>query len=130
MSTWEYFISKAESLDDLIRLLERFLSSDDYVVEENGKQYVVETWARVDTIDGYKIEIYSDEHSPPHFHIVKDSNKLAAYTIDDCIKLSGNLPSGVERKIRFFHECAKDKLIRFWNDTRPGGCNAGKMPEL
>ena len=127
MSLWEHLISKAESLDDLLMLLERFLSSDDYIKEENGKIYVVETRARVDTINGYRIEIYVDEHSPPHFHIVKDRDKLAAYTISDCTKLSGNLPNGVERKIKFFHECAKDKLIRFWNNTRPGDCDVGKI---
>ena len=126
MSHWEYYVSKAESLDGLLKLLEMFLSSDDYVEEENGKKYVVETRVRVDTIDGYKIEIYPDEHRPPHFHVVRDGNKLAAYTIKDCAKLSGELPNGVERKVRFFHECAKDKLISFWNNTRPGDCCVDK----
>ena len=129
MSPWEFFINKAGSLNDILRVLERFLSSDDYVEEENGKKYAVETRVRVNTIGGYKIEIYADEHSPPHFHIVKDSNKLAAYTIDDCTKLSGTLPNVVERKVKFFHECAKDKLIRYWNDTRPGDCEVGKIRE-
>jgi len=129
MSPWEYYISKAESLDDLVKLLEKFLSSDDYVEETNGKLYVVETRVRVDTIGSYKIVIYANEHSPPHFHIVKDRIKLAAYTIIDFTRLSGNLPNGVERKIRFYHEHAKDKLIRYWNDMRPGGYNVGRIHE-
>ena len=115
-------IKKAESLDEILKAFERFLSSDDYIKENDGKKCVVETRVRVDTINGYKIEIYSDEHSPPHFHVVKNNTKLAAYTIDDCKKLSGDLPNKLEKKILFFHECAKDKLTKFWNDTRPGNC--------
>lgn len=102
MSPLEFFITKAESLEDLLRLLERFLSSTDYVEEENGRIYVVETRAKVDTINGYKIEIYADEHSPPHFHIVKDNKKLATYTISDCTRLSGTLPNGIEKKVNSF----------------------------
>jgi len=129
MSPWEFFITKAESLDALFGVLEGFLSSCDYVENENGKMYVVENRGRVDTVSGYKIEIYIDEHSPPHFHIVKGSNKLAAYTIENCTKLSGSLPNGLERKVKFFHDCAKAKLIKFWNDTRPGDCEVGKIQE-
>jgi hypothetical protein len=127
MSPWEFFITKADSLDALFGVLERFLSSCDYVEEKNGKKYVVENRVRVDAIGGYKIEIYGDEHSPPHFHIVKDSKKIAAYSIEDCTKLNGNLPNGAEKKVKFFHDCAKDKLIRFWNDTRPSDCVVGKI---
>jgi len=114
-------------MGDLLRLLEKFLSSDDYVEEKNGKMYVVETRVRVDIVNGYTIEIYADEHAPPHFHIVKNKKKLAAYTISDCTKLSGTLSNGIEKKVKFFHACAQDKLIRFWNDTRPGNCDVGKM---
>jgi hypothetical protein len=127
MSPWEYFIKKAESLDEILKAFEGFLSSDDYIEEADGKKYLVETRVRVGTINGYKIEIYSDEHSPPHFHIVKNNKKLAAYTIDDCKKLSGDLPNKLERKVLFFHECAKDKLIEFWNNTRHGNCEVGEI---
>ncbi len=127
MSPWEYFIKKAESLDELLRAFGGFLSSDDYIEEKDGKQYVVETRVRVDTINGYKIEIYSDEHSPPHFHIIKNNKKLASYTIHDCKKLSGNLPTKLEKKVLFFHECSKEKLIKFWNNTRPGNCEVGEI---
>lgn len=126
MSPWEYSIAKASTVDDLLIVLERFLSSDDYIEEDNGEVYVVETRVRLDVVSGYKVEIYPDEHPPPHFHIVKDSRRLAAYTISDCRRLSGNLPSGIERKIRFWHERARDKLSKSWSDTRPGECDAGK----
>jgi len=130
MSPWEYFIKKAESLDEILKAFEGFLSPDDYIEEADGnKKYVAETRVRVDTINGYKIEIYSDEHSPFHFHIVKNNKKLAAYTIDDCKKLSGDLPNKLERKVLFFHECAKDKLIEFWNNTRHGNCEVAKIPK-
>jgi hypothetical protein len=129
MSPWEYLITKAKTVDDLLVLLERFLSSDDYVEEDNGEMYVVERRVRLDAVDGYKVEIYPDEHPPPHFHIVKDNKKLAAYAISDCRKLTGNLPNGIERKIRFWHQWAREKLVRSWNDTRPGEYDVSKTQE-
>ena len=126
MSPWEYFITKANTVDDLLVILERFLSSDDYIEEDNGEMYVVETRVRLDIVHGYKVEIYPDEHPPPHFHVVKDNKKLAAYNISDCRKLCGDLPSGIERKIRFWHERAREKLTKSWNNTRPIGYDVGK----
>ena len=120
MSPWEYFINKAESLDEILKPFEEFLSSKDYIIEENGKKLLVEARGLVDRIHGYKIVIYPNEHYPPHFHIIKDNQKLAAYTIDNCKKINGNLPRNIEAKIVFYHELAKDKLIKFWKNTRPG----------
>jgi len=127
MSWLEIFIEEAESFASLTKILEEFLSSANYIIEENGEKYLIETRARVDTIDGYKIEVYSDEHTPPHFHIVKNGKKLASYRIHDCKKLEGKIPSALEKKVLYFHEHAKDKLIKFWNDTRPGNCEIGKI---
>jgi hypothetical protein len=62
--------------------------------------------------------------------VVKNKQKLAAYTIDDCKKLSGNLPSKLEKKVIFFHEYAREKLIKFWNDTRPGDFEVEKKDRL
>jgi len=33
----------------------------------------------------------------------------------------------LEKKVMFFHECAKDKLIKYWNNTRPNNCEVGKI---
>jgi hypothetical protein len=119
MNSWEYRISKAQSLEDLLDLLGKFLDSDDYIKEVNGEETIVETRIRVDTIGGYKIEIYPNEHPPPHFHVVKNNAKLAAYKIEDCSKLNGELPPNIEKKLKYFYKKSKGKLVRFWKETRP-----------
>lgn len=125
-SSWEYFIENSETLDALLKTLERFLSSTDYVEERNGETCVVEVRGKVGDIDGYKIEIYSNEHHLPHFHVVKGSVKMAAYTIIECKRINGNLSAKLEKKILFFHKLAKNKLVKYWNNTRPGNHISGE----
>jgi hypothetical protein len=76
MNSWEYRISKAQSLEDLLDLLGKFLDSDDYIKEVNGEETIVETRIRVDTIGGYKIEIYPNEHPPATFSCRKKQCKV------------------------------------------------------
>jgi hypothetical protein len=76
-------------------------------------------------LDGLRIEIYPDEHAPPHFH-VKSPGLDASFTIDDCRLLKGNPDSHVIRKVQFWHRHAKRELISVWNLTRPTDCVVGK----
>jgi len=119
MSYLEAVINKVKSIDDLLAMLGKFLDSTDYVMEKDGKEFLVQTKARVDSLNGYKIEIYPSEHNPPHFHVVKDNKKLAAYTIDNCLKINGELPANIEKKLKFFHRHSREKLANFWLETRP-----------
>ncbi len=71
-----------------------------------------------------KVEVYSDEHAPPHFH-VKSPTIDASFAINDCKVLRGEVSGASLRTIRYWHQHAKPKLVEVWNSTRPGDCEVG-----
>jgi len=96
------------------------------VVDRDGELVLLETRQRVAVIDNrMRIEIYSDEHAPPHFHVKSDGIN-ASFAIDDCSLLRGNVTQGEMRTIRYWHQHAKPMLIDRWNSTRPGDCTIGE----
>jgi hypothetical protein len=107
------------------------LSSSTYVYDmDNDHSVLIEAKELVERFDGLKIEIYSNEHPPPHFHVIFGGIK-SSFSLDDCRMLEGNLPSKQRKKIQYwFHnKKAKNALIEIWNKTRPDGCVVGKYIE-
>lgn len=92
--------------------------------ESNGDLILLETRQLVERIKGVKIEIYSKEHPPPHFH-VKSPTINASFCINSCQKLKGRISNSDYLKIKYWHKHSKNKLINVWNDTRPSGCTVG-----
>lgn len=77
---------------------------------------------------GLKMEIRSDEHPPPHFHVLY-GNEDASFSITACQRLSG--VEGLERYERDIHywwENNKRKLALVWNKSRPTDCTVGPIP--
>lgn len=112
-----------QSLEDLAEALEKLLNSGCYVWDDgelvNAKQLVARE-------KGLKIEIYPDEHAPPHFH-VKSADINASFTIKECDKIQGNISRKDEDLIRYWHKRFKEKLIDIWNKTRPANCPVGAI---
>ncbi|UVT20815.1 MAG: DUF4160 domain-containing protein [Nitrospira sp.] len=81
----------------------------------------------VDHLNGLRIEIFSNEHPPPHFR-VRYAGETANFTIKDCRKLNGGLDKW-ERNIRAWHKVHKTCLIQVWNRTRPSDCPVGEYRE-
>lgn len=79
----------------------------------------------VDQIKGVKIEVFSNEHPPPHFR-VKYQDSTANYRIVDCVRMNG---SGevvkFENNILKWWKTNKDRLIQIWNERRPADCPVG-----
>ena len=77
--------------------------------------------------NGIKIEIYPNDHVPPHFHISANGNN-ASLAIDDCrvLKNSGFDPK-VIKNIQDWFLNSKDRLIEVWNETRASDCMVGKI---
>lgn len=77
-------------------------------------------------INGLKIEVFSNEHPPPHFR-VKYQSSTANYAIKDCERLNG---SGdilrYEKNIRLWWKTNKKTLINKWNSSRPADCPVGE----
>lgn len=82
--------------------------------------------ALFDTIKGLKIEVYSREHSPPHFH-VKDDRVNAEFLLDDCSYMKGKISGKNIRLIEYWYLKAREKLIEFWNERRATDCVVGEF---
>jgi len=115
---------KLESLDDYATWLEAILHNPCNVWEEDGEMFLIEIKQLVARLNGLKIEIYSDEHPPPHFH-VKSQNVSASFDIKSCNILRGKIERRDRKKIEFWHKHAKPVLIEAWNSTRPTNCTVG-----
>lgn len=83
----------------------------------------------VGEFDGLKIEVFSDEHPPPHFR-VKLGSESNCFRIADGSPLYGEGLKRYFRNIRKWHGENKQVLIDFWNKTRPSGCPVGEYKEV
>ncbi len=93
-------------------------------IDENGN--AIERRHLVQVIDRVKIEIYSLEHPPPHFH-VKSATLNVTFSISNCDLLKGDIDSKMLKMIKYFHSMNKSKLIEVWNKLRPTDCPVGPI---
>lgn len=75
--------NKLKEFDVFAAWLEAILHNPCSIWEDEGQVVLLENKQLVASINGLKIEIYSNEHPPPHFH-VKSPNIDASFTIEDC----------------------------------------------
>ena len=89
----------------------------------NGE--LLESRHLVEKIGRIKIEIYSNEHPPPHFHISMHNAK-ASLRLDNCdiIENTGFKASQIKTVQTWFLK-SKERLIEVWNETRPSDCVVG-----
>ncbi|MBY0285117.1 MAG: DUF4160 domain-containing protein [Sphingomonas sp.] len=69
-------------------------------------------------IDGIRIEIYTDDHPPPHFH-VKAGGMRAKFDISTGELLQGSLDKRSMRKVRQWMRFNGDLLMQVWISSRP-----------
>lgn len=111
------------SIDLVESLVAEF--NDGRIINDQGQRILTEK--TVANLQGLKIQIFSDEHPPPHFRVAY-ANETASFSIRDCTKLNGGLKNW-ERNIRAWHSANKSKLIEVWNKTRPSDCPVGEYRE-
>jgi hypothetical protein len=92
------------------------------ILDEQGIRFLNE--ALIERIGGLKVEIYSQEHPPPHFHVVFQGSSNF-YSIEDCSALGKGLDT-YYYNIKKWHKKHKALLVKAWNDSRPTDCKVGK----
>lgn len=97
---------------------------------QDGSESVLVKKAEVDRFKGLKIEIFSNEHPPPHFR-VKFQDSVANFKIANCTFLNGQ-GEVVKYSKNIFKWWKNNKqiLIEFWNKTRPSDCPVGIYREV
>lgn len=78
---------------------------------------------------GFKYEVFSNEHPPPHFRVLKGSD-CAVFDLRNGTFLHGTgkiqrLRKSVERT----YPQIRDTLIERWNETRPSDCTVGPVED-
>jgi hypothetical protein len=118
-----------ENFQEWVEYLESILTGPFSIFPDDGEMKLIEIKARVATFRGLTIEIFPNEHVPPHFH-VKSHGINASFRIKDCSILDGEIKQNDYDKICFWYNTgAKDLLIEVWNKTRPTNCIAGNYQE-
>lgn len=95
------------------------------IIDDTGRRFLVEV--TIAKINGLKVEVFSNEHPPPHFRVIY-AGETANFKIDDCEKLNGDLAEW-EKNIQHWHKTHKQDLILAWNRTRPSDCSVGEYRE-
>jgi hypothetical protein len=130
-----------ETLDEHSEYLESLLNSNCYLFETSLGKFEIceaEQKATIKRFGKIKIEIYSKEHAPPHFHITDSQNINLSFSISDfspiaCqqIQNKGRFSSRNIKLIKnWYDKSGKKILINNWNNTRPGNCPVGKLIEI
>ena len=65
-----------------------------------------------------KIEIRTNDHLPPHFHVSIDK-KETAFTIMKCNQINGDIENKYIKSIKKWYKKNRNVLICQWNLTRP-----------
>lgn len=70
------------------------------------------------TIDGVRIYIYSNDHPPPHIHLVYAGFK-AAMEIEDGYIIAGSFPPAKVRAVRRFLKENQEDLLALFEQMNP-----------
>ena len=96
----------------LTDLLTYYLGLDDISLEKHLKEVNLGTKERVKTIDNLQVIIYSNDHNPPHFHVISKDLKInAKFSIEKCELLSGEISTKNLKKISAFYQSPKGKIV-------------------
>lgn len=97
--------------------------------QPDGTPIHYNTRAYAGAVGGVKVEIFSNEHPPPHFR-VKYQGSTANYKISNCSRMNGNGEVlRYEKNIMHWWKQHKADLIAIWDDRRPSDCPVGVYRE-
>jgi hypothetical protein len=120
MSEWIVILESGDARAALVWSLDQ-----GPIMNDSGQRLLTEK--QVERIGSLKIEVFSDEHPPPHFRVIYNG-ETANYAIADCSQLNGGLRK-FRRNIVQWHADNKQVLIDAWNKSRPTGCPVGEYVE-
>ena len=69
------------------------------------------------TIDGVKIDLYYNDHAPPHFH-AKYAECEDLIEIKTLGKIKGNLPQKQHKKVIIWAKKNQSLLMEIWDSLR------------
>lgn len=98
-------------------LLNRYINNARFA-EGIGSYFIKE---QVGKVRNMKIEIFANDHNPPHFHVKSHDNSInASFKLDNCELHKGNIRRKDQKLIEaFFHDPKTQLFLRdTWNKTK------------
>ncbi len=93
--------------------LRRFINNT--IVWPDGT--VVEVKELVGQVRNIRIEMYPNDHNPPHFHVKTKCGTIdAKFKLVDCSLLSGDVNRKDFKRIKAFHNDFQEELWKYWNE--------------
>ncbi|WP_423601228.1 DUF4160 domain-containing protein [Roseateles sp. MS654] len=63
-----------------------------------------------------RIDIYANDHLPPHFHVRANDGSKAAITIRDMVVIAGEVPRAALTEARTWAENRRPLLLKVWKE--------------
>lgn len=76
---------------------------------------------QVAKIRNMKIEIYANDHNPPHFHVKSNDLSInATFRLDNCSLINGKISNDDLKRIKAFYDDTYIQSIMriMWNDSK------------
>jgi len=108
-----------EILEKILTSILDYYMNVNFVVIENSLRipgYVIKE--RIETVRHMQIIIYSNDHNPPHFHVISSDNSVnAKFTIETCELISGEIGTKDIKRIKAFYQSPKTEILmkKAWN---------------
>jgi len=99
-------------------LLNRYWQYSDEVIEVMLEIDGYEIKQLVEKLDDLIVVIYTNDHNPPHFHVVNKGKTInAKFKIENGEQLTGELTSKQLKRIKAFYQSPKVKPLmeKIWN---------------
>jgi len=107
------------------RLFEKILTPilENYfdVVSTESLVKRIKTKERIGTVRNMQIIIFSNDHTPPHFHVKSKDKKIdVKFKIENCEFISGKIDGKNLKRLKGFYndmktQIVKDKMMEIWN---------------
>lgn len=114
---------ETKSLADAVSVLE-ILLSEGYAVWTDGRLYEIRQL--VARVNGLRIEVFSKEHAPPHFHVTS-ADIDAVFTVADGTFVRGTIDGRSRKLVEWWYARARAVVVSAWNESRPSDCPVGPV---
>lgn len=115
----------ASSIEDATAILEELLSGG-YSIWDDGSLYFIKQL--VAKVNNLRIEVFPDEHPPPHFHVVYPGVN-ASFALADGSLIKGQIGRREHGLVKWWYDRKRSLVIKAWNDSRPSDCQVGPFVE-
>ena len=128
MSTYvsiEERTERAATLEEAAAILTELLGGGYSIWDDGSLCFIRQLVAKVNNL---RIEVFPNEHPPPHFHVVFPGGN-ASFALADCSLIKGHISNGERALVKWWYDRSRALVIKSWNDSRPSDCQVGLFVE-